>query len=221
MTKDNIPETRRKLVAELSIALGRHVEDFFTALGEFVAAFSEVEIELQFILWRLAGLEQPIGQAVLSGVRTEDAMNRINRLGDALEWTQKHQDRFQHCFSHLGEINRLRNDILHYGAQLKEGYNWRTSNSPFVHVDKKIRTREFSVIDLENATVDLKTLRRYLNELGFGDLMQLKEREKLFPDQPSAWSYKSQQPKGSADKRQKIGRASKPPPRPSRDSRYG
>lgn len=89
---------------------------YMFALGNFISMFSALEAKLQAALWKFAGVTPPGAQAVFSGVRVNGAMQFINRLADAQNWDKARKDELQFMFAQLGIINRLRNDLLHYGA---------------------------------------------------------------------------------------------------------
>ena len=99
-------------------ALGEHIGNYHRALGAFVTAFSRVEATLLKVLWILARLEAPYAQAVLSGVKIEGAMGLINRIAEAEQWPDNKKAEWQEVFTQLGLINKLRNDILHYGGSM-------------------------------------------------------------------------------------------------------
>src|ERR1700675_4670161 len=113
-------------------AFREHIGNYHRALGAFVSAFSQVEATLLRILWILARLEAPYAQAVLSGVKIEGAMGFINRIAEAEQWPENKKSQWQVIFTHLGLINKLRNDILHYGGSMF-GDVWVVSNLAVAH----------------------------------------------------------------------------------------
>jgi hypothetical protein len=140
----------------------RHVRRFFRlykdpyydALGRFVTAFSMVETTLLRALWNLSRLEPPYAQAVLSGVRIDGAMGYINRIADAEKWTSEKRQDWQKIFSQIGLINRLRNDILHYGTTTYGSVRVVT-NAAAAHTPERIREIHIKPAILNKASQDL------------------------------------------------------------------
>jgi hypothetical protein len=127
------------------------------ALGRFVSIFSMVECCLQTYLWHFAGISKPTAQAVFSGIRVDGAMQLINRIADAHNWHDPAKERIKYVFSQLGMINRLRNDILHYGAETPAdlGGDWIVSNKQFAHIPERIQETKINPKILKDATYDL------------------------------------------------------------------
>jgi hypothetical protein len=135
-------------------ALSEHLDTYHRALGAFVSAFSQVEATLLRALWILAKLKPPYAQAVLSGVKIEGAMGLINRIAEAEQWPESKKSQWEVVFSQLGIINKLRNDILHYGGAMF-GDAWVISNRAVAHHPKRIREIHITPKILEDATTDL------------------------------------------------------------------
>jgi len=64
----------------------------------------------------LAGLSPPLAQAILPGLRIDAAKSYVNRIADIQQWDDARRDELKYVFEQLGTINKLRNDILHYGS---------------------------------------------------------------------------------------------------------
>jgi len=126
---------------------------YMFALGNFISMFSALEAKLQAALWKFAGVTPPGAQAVFSGVRVNGAMQFINRLADAQNWDKARKDELQFMFAQLGIINRLRNDLLHYGAswQELEDETFVITNKPFVHVPERIQETRITPEILKDA----------------------------------------------------------------------
>ena len=62
-------------MVELGIRL--FTDEYYTALGQFVAAFSEIECAMEVVLWNISKIKSPVAQAVFSGVRADDACNKL------------------------------------------------------------------------------------------------------------------------------------------------
>jgi hypothetical protein len=122
-----------------------------------VDQFAAVENLIRVYLWRLTGINQTMGAAVLSGVRMDQGISLINRAleaqGDLLG-----KSALQRYFDQLGLINRLRNDLLHHGGWMDELNNIVVSNRPIAHTPDRIRTFAIPLRNLRNAIGDLETI---------------------------------------------------------------
>ncbi len=87
---------------------------YYQALGKFVDHFAAVESALLWFLSRLASVDEPTSRAIFSGVRADQAISFIKRLHEARR--QPLNETLAKTFDHFTQINRYRNDILHYGV---------------------------------------------------------------------------------------------------------
>src|SRR5689334_14321562 len=107
------PETRPLI--ENIIAHMERSPSYYSALGRFVSDFSRIETTLQRTLWIAAGVSDNVAPAVFSGLKVEGCLQFIKRIADAKGWKTSQSDLLEEITSRLGPINKLRNDILHYG----------------------------------------------------------------------------------------------------------
>ena len=150
--------TARSDLADLLSGDHRTYDRFYAALGRFVAEFSDVEAYLQTVMWRAAGVKPPVAPAVFSGVRIDQAISFMNRIADAKRWPKRRRDEFSYLSQQLGIINKLRNDILHYGAETDYAGRWLVSNEKFIHTPERLRETYIDERELANATSDLKKI---------------------------------------------------------------
>jgi hypothetical protein len=198
--------------------LSREIDQYQQSLGRFVAAFSQVEANLQTVLWHFAGVKAPTAQAVFSGVRVEGAMGFINRIAEAQRWRKSKRDKLQYIFTQLGIINKLRNDILHYGAQLHARDTWVVSNRLFAHIPKRVRQLTVSPSILDDASFDLRKIESHLIVMAWHKVMPPGARAAFRPALKAAWRYKQPQPSRPARKSRKIPQGRRPRPRASAGS---
>jgi hypothetical protein len=144
-------------------------------------------------LWIMAQLEPPYAQAVLSGVKIEGAMSFINRIAEAEQWPDEKTTQWHAVFSQLGLLNKLRNDILHYGS-LMFGDVWVISNRLVAHHPKRVREIHITPKILEAATTDLTLINVRLTLLAgprAGEVYPRGGRRGLKRIwRPSPWLYK-------------------------------
>jgi hypothetical protein len=170
---------------------GRHSR-YMRAVGEFVARFSEVEKRLQITLWELAGVPPPIAQAVFSGIRVEGAMQFINRIADAQQWEAPRKKTLQYLFSQLGKINRLRNDLLHYGStnEIPDNLHWIITNKEFAHVPDRVFKIRITQEIIDNATYDLSKITLHLILFTWHGDDKPDAETVLAPILQASWRYK-------------------------------
>jgi hypothetical protein len=146
-------------------------------------AFSDIEASMQATLWHFAGVSTPTAQAVFSGTRIEGAMQFINRIADAQRWKKSKRNQIQHIFTQLGHLNKLRNEILHYGAWMLAPGAWIVSNKEFAHMIERIRSIQISPETLREATADVENIQARLKALVTGRRLSRAVRQ-------HAWRYK-------------------------------
>src|ERR1700731_469239 len=136
----------------LRFLIPQHTQEYWAALGEFVSTFSTVEVNMQQALWEFAGLSRPLALALLAGsTRIDSAMTLINKVSVAKKWKSARKRELQTICTQLGIINKVRNDILHYGANYIEG-EWVVSNRSMVATQKRARITRFTVRALRDMT---------------------------------------------------------------------
>ncbi|WP_213738004.1 hypothetical protein [Bradyrhizobium sp. dw_411] len=165
----------------------KKVDQYYILLGQFVNCYAFLERDVQAVLWRLAKLETPISQSVLSGVRTEAAVALIYRIADAERWSKCRKEAYKNILDQIQVLNKLRNDLLHRGSELQQDGTWLITNLPFVHIPERITNISMTVSDLKHAYNDLIIVRLVVS-LILDDEVHSEEwwnKSKLL-----SWSYK-------------------------------
>jgi hypothetical protein len=177
-------------LSENPLPLSVHTPEYYMALGRFVSDFSELEGAMQVALWILSDVKSPTAQAIYSGVRAEDACNKITRIGDANRWSKPRKDEWKIIADRLGILRVLRNDILHYGAKWVGIDEWLISNKFFAHLPEKATATIISPKILGDATADIEKLLIHLWIFLFGDEISAATRGSyLNPALLRAWRY--------------------------------
>lgn len=166
-------------------------DEYYLHLGRFVSEFTEIECSMQVALWRLSKIQSPVAQAVFSGVRAEEANNKITRIGEAENWSAERKEAWKSISDHLGILRTLRNDILHYGAHWQPDGTWIVTNKPYVHIPQKVTQTPVTIDALKDATADLNKLSLHLFNFLFGDEMPVNGLLHLSSELHRAWRYKS------------------------------
>jgi hypothetical protein len=146
-------------------------------------------VTIQLLLWKVADIQPPVAQAVLSGVRMDQAMGLISRTLDA-QGKEAERSLLKDYFDQLGVINRVRNDILFYGAQVHERDVAVVSNKTAAHIPDRARETRVSVFDLEQMCFDLRQIRHAISRALVVDAPLLS----LPRAKPSLQSWRYKQP---------------------------
>jgi hypothetical protein len=194
-------------------------KEYYEALGRFVVEFTEVEGTLQRALWHISNVKSPVAQAIFSGVRADDASNKITRIGEAENWSEERRAAWKVIADRLGILRTLRNDLLHYGADLKLDGTWVVTNQRYVHAPRKITRTPVTPAILGEATSDLQKLGIHLFHFLYHEAMSSDAARNLEQTLQHAWRYtpppQATRPKTNPDSGPKRPR----PPRPSAASR--
>jgi hypothetical protein len=170
---------------------------------------------MQVALAHLAGVPSPTAQAVFNGVRTDAAISYINRIADAQEWPQFRRDEFAAFSGKIGELNKLRNDILHFGARWSGASTWTVSNAKFIHSQDRLREFPISIESLEDVISDIDKIEAHLEIFIWGDAFPPGLRETYEQERIRPWRYRPPQPSDRRSKTPKVPRKSKRPPESS------
>jgi hypothetical protein len=189
MTNDASLEHKNYADASRRFLIPQHTQEYWAALGEFVSTFSIVEVTMQQALWEFAGLSRPLALALLAGsTRIDSAMTLISKVSVARKWKSARKQELQAICTQLGIINKVRNDILHYGANFAKG-EWVVSNLAMVATKKRARTTRFTVPSLSNMTKDLMAINSRLVYLAWGPFMNAKTKRSFAQVRRDPWRY--------------------------------
>lgn len=180
------PAKKRK--PRKSSSLRQH-EAFWSLLGQFVWVFSATEVNLRDALWKLSQLKPTIARAVLSGIKIDQAISLIRRIGEAEDWQSARKSEFDYVFAQLIIINSLRNDLLHNQAYV-EGRSITASNWFVAHIPERIRSTTIHLKDMRHALFDLGTINLWLVIFAHGE--HAGDLRKLARSRP--WRYKLPSP---------------------------
>jgi hypothetical protein len=180
-------------------------DEFHRALGEFVAQFAAVENNMHLALRTCAGVSAQMAATLFSGTRTEAAAQNIRRISEAEKWPEPRAKEAEYIFKQLSEINRVRNDLLHYGAKpISENKlvpplgadEWIVSNELVAHTPERVRKTKITPAILGLLTRDLQKIRMTLVVLFAPGGEQARPR--WDHELKRAWLYKPAQPSQKA-----------------------
>ena len=193
--------------------------EYYEALGRFVVDFTEIEGALQRALWHLSNVKSPVAQAIYSGVRADDACNKITRIGEAENWSDERRAAWKVIADRLGILRTLRNDLLHYGTDWQLDGTWVTTNRQYVHAPRKVTTTPITPAILGEATSDLQKLGLHLFHFLYHEAMSPEGVKNLEPTLHRAWRYRPPPRSVRPGKSPDTGQARQRQPRSSRASR--
>jgi hypothetical protein len=167
-----------------------YTDEYYIALGKFVSEFSEIEQAMQIALWIISKVNSPVAQAVFSGVRADDAANKITRIGVAEKWDEQRKTEWKAISDRLGILRTLRNNILHYGVKWERENEWVITNRQFVHTPDNVTNTPVTVSILEAATDDIQSLSFCLFDFVFGSGGKRMGLSAVDRTLGNAWRYK-------------------------------
>jgi hypothetical protein len=111
---------------------------YFEALGRFMHEFAQIEHILYLLMTVELNLETNLANAVLSGVKADQAIQNIKRIYHARG--KDLPPRTVEAFEHISTLNTARNEIIHYGATLSgEGPERIVSTALKAHSAEKVK----------------------------------------------------------------------------------
>jgi len=131
---------------------------YYNALGEFVHRFAAVEIAVHLVLRYYCKMSANVGKALLSGVRIDDARNRLNRLHEVKLISDPKWGILEPIFQQLLIINGARNDIIHYGASEVDTKTGFVTNEIMALTEERVSRFPISSEILDEMTEDLRKI---------------------------------------------------------------
>lgn len=130
---------------------------YYERLGSFVSQYARTEGLMKLVLQILAGLKSPLAAALLSGVRADQSINLINRALDATGRAAWKAD-LKRAFDQFTVITKVRNDILHYGAEFETPDILLISNQRDAHIPERLRETRIRPEHLRRMSIDLHVI---------------------------------------------------------------
>lgn len=165
-------------------------ETYFDALGRFVDMFAKAETAIQFVFWHYAKINHDVARALLTGVRSDDVLNRLNRLRQVGQMSDKTFNELKPLLEQYSQINSVRNGILHYGAQAAEDGSRFVSDAfkALTPIDAKVFPISTSL--LTDMTYDLRKIAVHLHTGHMGRPSLLAKHEWINELLCKPWRYK-------------------------------
>lgn len=93
------------------------IQEYYSALGAYVAMFSRAEIATQTALRFYSGLQANKAHILFNGTRADTGIDLIKKLAAEGGLSQAAATELSDFLAHLRAINTVRNGVLHYGVQ--------------------------------------------------------------------------------------------------------
>lgn len=180
-------------------------QEYYTALGDFVAMFSRAEIAVQLALRYYAGLQANRAHILFSGTRADTGIDLIKNLAAEGGASKQVLDELTYVFAQLRAINTTRNAILHYGAQsVAEGEAFVRKAVEGVDETKvKVTVFPISTTTLKQMSADLQKiiLHLHVGHMGRPSPKSAFAKDRISRVFAAAWLYKPAQPSQSQSKK--------------------
>lgn len=108
-------DTNNDKLVEALLETKYQTKAYFEALGRFMHEFSQVEHMLHYRMAVELNLDMDLANAVLSGVKADQAIQNIKRIYQAKR--KELPPDMAEAFEHIAILNTARNEIIHYGAE--------------------------------------------------------------------------------------------------------
>ncbi len=166
---------------------------YYEALGRFVDMFARVETAMTLTLWHYAKTAPEIAKIVHAGTKVIDTgADYIKQLVAVTNTSADIQADIKDVTEQLRAINKIRNHILHYGAEMESIATGRAIVSNAYKAKNEPLEFPIGPTDLDNMTADLRKIAAHLNERHLG-----KDSEYTMLSNPTdePWRYKRPVPK--------------------------
>jgi hypothetical protein len=141
-------------------------QNYHTALGEFITLFSIVEWDINNLIRYYLKISREKLNILQGAYRMDNGLDILNKLRVAGRIPKDRISELDEIVSHLRKINRLRNDIVHYGiGNATSGNETVVSNEFYAYKNKNIVSHVVSTRILNFAQIDLAMLLIRINLL--------------------------------------------------------
>ena len=163
---------------------------YLAALGEFIETFATIETVIFNALISYANMPVPVGRALLSGTRVDQAIDFINRLFEAGLVPQNERAEIADALTQLRAINNFRNTLVHHNSFVTSDRGRVVSNVSRALTPARIREHRTSPEILAGAIHDLIKIGNALLAVRFMRGVPPLARAKELPILSDAWRYK-------------------------------
>jgi hypothetical protein len=145
---------------------------YFEAYGQFIFEFTQTERMMAEVLWLLAGVENEVARAVLSGsARIDASMELIRRV---LRLPVRKLETWEtlllkHVMEHISDLAKVRNSLIHHGATFTFAPEFAaiSSNSWIALPDITPGEYRITLALLRDMSSDLRSVQHYLQMIAY------------------------------------------------------
>ena len=141
----------------------KRLREYYEALGRFVDMFSRVEAAATLTLWHYAKTSPEIAKVIFAGTRVDLGSKFIKQIAAATNIAQDLQDDLADVLQQLGIILKVRNEVLHYGAEPESVASGRAIISDALKAKGQPSTFPISPTILDQLTADLQKIIGHLD----------------------------------------------------------
>ena len=204
---------------------------YWQLLGRLIEYVSIAELALAMVAVSWSGVDYETAKSLFLPLRIDAAVSLLNRVIETKKLRGKRVREMKEILQQLGEINRVRNDIVHLGARPKRG-GFKVSNELFARSRLKLRRLHLSFQSFDQIDADLEYIIWKLLELGgmldttttlspsspekaFIRALSRGVKKGLRTAQQGAWNYKPQLQAARRRKSRGTPQAQRPPQKSS------
>jgi hypothetical protein len=160
-------------------------KEYYELLGEVITNYTFVELFLNIVIVRLSKIDVAIAKAMFLPLRVDAATNYLNRLIEMKIIKGWQATRLNSILQHLGQISRVRNDIVHLGLS-----NYDFKQNELLLTNRlwarkgNLRSTKISINKLREINHDLLVVLLHLMALS-----GMKESRKSRKDRAGAWIF--------------------------------
>jgi hypothetical protein len=128
---------------------------YFEALGRFIHSYARLEVGLHILFRHCLGLGDA-GRSLSAGESADRLMTMTSRIARARNLEQTLVDEMQDVFTHIRNISKLRNSLIHRGAEIY-GDDIISSNVMTARTVEEAEILRMNLSDIQAATSDCDT----------------------------------------------------------------
>lgn len=189
---------------------------YYQSLGQVITNYTLVEILLNVAILRISQIDKHIAKALFLPLRVDAATNYLNRLLEIKKLKGWRAEKLKSILQHLGQITRVRNDIVHLGLNSYDFKkdNLLLTNRMWARNRNNLRSTKVSMDKLDQINHDLLEITLHLIYLADITINKTDDKDDFAAwiisdlartnfgrSRPCAWLYKHEQPVARRRKR--------------------
>lgn len=165
-------------------------DEYWRSLGQFVEAFAVAELSLFRYMAHIAEMPEPIARIVAKSWHVGNMIEFVRHVWKVTPLPAQ-SDELTGVLNHFGEINALRNSVIHYISMVTPEGERISSNVDRSMPSKTAQEHRVSAQMLLGVTLDVLQVSMHLISVVMHPSASLAERADSVPALKEAWRYKS------------------------------